>query len=97
MAGVRYRDWRQAGVMVAVVQAFCFFLVSFLQGAPIALKAVIGLPVFLPGGILVMLFHLGNVHDTGQVDGLLMIALSWFFYTWILQWVARASSASLSA
>lgn len=89
MPTVRYHDWLWAGGIVATVQAGCGAVIHFFEHSPDSLQNVLASIMALPGGILVLLFHLDNIHNVGKWEFLVAIGLTWILYTSILQWVIR--------
>jgi len=97
--GIKDRDWLWAGLIVALVQVGCALLLWPLPERISFLHNVLMFPLVFPGGILVVFFHLQNMHDVARWEIVPSLLISWLFYTWLFHSILvrlRHSSAARS-
>jgi len=76
-----YLNFAKAGLLVAAVMLMVMLIAFRQRGFPESLRQILGLPLFFPGGLIVMPF-IHNIHTFWPGYFFLGIAANWLFYSW---------------
>ena len=76
-----YFNFGKAGLSVAAVMLVVILLAFRLSICPASLQQILGLLLFLPGGLIFMpLIH--NIHTSWPGYVFLGVGMNWILYTW---------------